>query len=629
MFFDIEEELKKLPNKPGVYIMHDENDTIIYVGKAINLKNRVRQYFQSSRNLTTKIQQMVSRIKYFEYIITDSELEALVLECNLIKEHQPKYNTMLKDDKNYPYIKVTVGEAYPRVLIARERGKDKAKYFGPFTNKKAVKDTIELIRKIYFTRTCSRNLPRDIGKERPCLYYHIKQCKAPCQGYISEDEYRKSINEVIEFLNGNYSIVTKGLEEKMKEAAMNMEYESAAEYRDLLNSIKQISQKQKINGDVEDRDILALATAAGEAVVQVFFIRNGKLIGREHFYLTGVEHETRSDIMTSFVKQFYAGTPYVPRELILGDPIEDREVIEELLTTKRGQKVYIKIPIKGDKEKLVELARKNASLVLQQDAEKIKREEARTVGALREIADMLELPGLQRIESFDISNTSGFESVGSMVVYEKGKPKKNDYRKFKIKWVKGADDYASMDEVLTRRFTHGMREEEELKSKNLNKEFGSFNRYPDLIMMDGGKGQVNVALKVLDKLGLNIAVCGMVKDDNHRTRGLYYNNEEIPINKSSEAFKLITRIQDETHRFAIEYHRSLRGKSQVRSILDDINGIGDTRRRALMKHYASIEGIKEASIEELAQVESMNIKSATQVYEFFHKEKETDTKESE
>jgi excinuclease ABC subunit C len=628
MFFDIEEELKKLPNKPGVYIMHDENDTIIYVGKAINLKNRVRQYFQSSRNMTTKIQQMVSRIKYFEYIITDSELEALVLECNLIKEHRPKYNTMLKDDKNYPYIKVTVGEAYPRVLIARERGKDKAKYFGPYTNGKAVKDTIELIRKIYFTRTCNRNLPRDIGKERPCLYYHIKQCKAPCQGYISEVEYRKSINEVIEFLSGNYSIVTKGLEEKMKEAAMNMEYESAAEYRDLLNSIKQISQKQKINGDVEDRDILALATATGEAVVQVFFIRNGKLIGREHFYLTGVEHETRSDIMTSFVKQFYAGTPYVPRELILGDPIEDREVIEELLTTKRGQKVYIKIPVKGDKEKLVELARKNASLVLQQDSEKIKREEARTVGALREIAELLDLPGLQRIESFDISNTSGYESVGSMVVYEKGKPKRNDYRKFKIKWVKGADDYASMNEVLTRRFTHGMREDEELKSKNLDKEFGSFNRYPDLIMMDGGKGQVNVALKVLDDLGLNIAVCGMVKDDNHRTRGLYYNNVEIPINKSSEAFKLITRIQDETHRFAIEYHRSLRGKSQVRSILDDIKGIGDTRRRALMKHYASIEGIKEASIEELAKVESMNIKSATEVYDFFHQEKGTDINES-
>ncbi len=624
MFFDIEEELKKLPNKPGVYIMHDEHDTIIYVGKAINLKNRVRQYFQSSRNMTTKIQQMVSRIKYFEYIITDSELEALVLECNLIKEHRPKYNTMLKDDKNYPYIKITVGETYPRVLMARERGKDKAKYFGPYTNMKAVKDTIELIRKIYSTRTCNRNLPKDIGKERPCLYYHIKQCKAPCQGYISEEEYRKSINEVIEFLNGNYSIVTRGLEEKMKEAAMNMEYESAAEYRDLLNSIKQISQKQKINGDVEDRDILALATAAGEAVVQVFFIRSGKLIGREHFYLTGVEHETRSDIMTSFVKQFYAGTPYVPRELILGDPIEDREVIEELLTSKRGQKVYIKIPVKGDKEKLVELARKNASLVLQQDSEKIKREEARTVGALREIADMLELPGLQRIESFDISNTSGFESVGSMVVYEKGKPKRNDYRKFKIKWVKGADDYASMNEVLTRRFTHGMREDEELKSKNLDKEFGSFNRYPDLIMMDGGKGQVNVALKVLDRLGLNIAVCGMVKDDNHRTRGLYYNNEEIPINKSSEAFKLITRIQDETHRFAIEYHRSLRGKSQVRSILDDINGIGATRRRALMKHYASIEAIKEASIEELAKVESMNIKSATQVYDFFHKQKTSD-----
>ncbi len=619
MYFNIEEELKKLPAKPGVYIMHDKHEAIIYVGKAISLKNRVRQYFQNSRNLTPKIQQMVTRIQYFEYIITDSELEALVLESNLIKEHRPKYNTMLKDDKNYPYIKVTVQEAYPRILFARERGKDKAKYFGPYTSAKSVKDTIELIRKIYFTRSCNRNLPKDIGKERPCLYYHIKQCKAPCQGYISEADYRESVNQVLEFLNGNFSLVTKQLEQKMSEAAMNMEYESAAEYRDLINSVKQISEKQKItSGEFEDRDILASASAGDEAVVQVFFIRNGKLIGREHFYLTGVEHETKNSIMTSFVKQFYAGTPFIPRELILSEALEDQEVIEEWLSSKRGQKVYIKVPVKGEKERLVELARKNASMVLQQDAEKIKREEAKTIGALGVIGDMLNIPGLSRIEAFDISNISGFESVGSMVVYENGKPKRNDYRKFKIKGVKGPDDYASMQEVLTRRLTHGLREEEELKEKNLDSEYGSFNRYPDLIMMDGGKGQVNIAEKVLDSLKMNIPVCGMVKDDNHRTRGLLYHNEEIPLDHNSEAFKLITRIQDETHRFAIEYHRQLRGKKQVHSILDDIDGIGTTRRRALMKHYQSLESIKAATIEELAAVATMNMRSAKQVYDFFH-----------
>lgn len=619
MYFNIEEELKKLPAKPGVYIMHDKHDTIIYVGKAISLKNRVRQYFQNSRNLTPKIQQMVTRIQYFEYIITDSELEALVLESNLIKEHRPKYNTMLKDDKNYPYIKVTVQEAYPRILFARERGKDKAKYFGPYTSAKSVKDTIELIRKIYFTRTCNRNLPKDIGKERPCLYYHIKQCKAPCQGYISESDYRESINQVLEFLNGNFSLITKQLQQKMSEAALNMEYETAAEYRDLINSVKQISEKQKItSGEFEDRDILASASAGDEAVVQVFFIRNGKLIGREHFYLTGVEHETKNSVMTSFVKQFYAGTPFIPRELILSEALEDQEIIEEWLSSKRGQKVYIKVPIKGEKERLVELARKNASMVLQQDAEKIKREEAKTIGALGVIGDMLSIPGLSRIEAFDISNISGFESVGSMVVYENGKPKRNDYRKFKIKGVKGPDDYASMQEVLTRRLTHGLREEEELKEKNLDAEYGSFNRYPDLIMMDGGKGQVNIAEKVLAGLNMTIPVCGMVKDDNHRTRGLLFHNEEIPLDHSSEAFKLITRIQDETHRFAIEYHRQLRGKKQVHSILDDIEGIGTTRRRALMKHYQSLESIKAATIEELAAVETMNTRSAKQVYNFFH-----------
>lgn len=617
--FDIEEELKKLPGKPGVYIMHDKNDAIIYVGKAISLKNRVRQYFQSSRNLTPKIQQMVSRIDHFEYIVVDSEMEALVLECNLIKEHRPKYNTMLKDDKGYPYIKITIQEAFPRVMMARNQKKDKAKYFGPYTSVGAVKDILELLRRVYSIRSCNRNLPKDIGLERPCLYYHIKQCKAPCQGFINESEYRKSIDEVIEFLNGNYTIITNKLEDKMKEASQNLEFEAAAEYRDLLASVDKLSQAQKASDtDGVDRDIIAFASTGDEAVAQVFFIREGKMLGREHYHITGVSNESRSSIMTNFVKQYYSGTPYIPKELLLSEPLEEEKLIEEWLTAKRGLKVRIHVPVKGEKEKLVELAEKNASIVLLQDSEKIQREEARTLGAVRQISEMLNLPQIVRMESYDISNTNGFESVGSMVVYEKGKPKRNDYRKFKIKTVQGPDDYASMHEVLTRRFEHGQKEIAELKKKNLSVEHGSFTRYPDLILMDGGRGQVNIALSVLNELNLNIAVCGMVKDDNHRTRGLYYNNIEIPIDTHSEAFQLITRIQDETHRFAIEYHRSLRSKSQVKSILDDIEGVGDQRRRALMKHFQSLEAIKNATSEEIAEVPTMNRSAAQKVYDFFH-----------
>lgn len=622
LVFDLEEELKKLPAKPGVYIMHDSKDAIIYVGKAISLKNRVRQYFQSSRNLTTKIQQMVSHIDHFEYIIVDSEMEALVLECNLIKEHRPKYNTMLKDDKGYPYIKVTVQEAYPRVMMARLQKKDKAKYFGPYTSAGAVKDILDLLRKIYCIRTCNRNLPKDIGAERPCLYYHIKQCKAPCQGYISEEDYRKSIDQVIEFLNGNYALITKDLQAKMLKASENLEFEEAAEYRDLLQSVEKLSQVQKASDtDSVDRDIIAFASTGDEAVAQVFFIRDGKMLGREHYHITGVANETRSSIMTNFVKQFYSGTPYIPKELLLSEPLEEEQLISDWLSAKRGLKVKIRVPQKGDKERLVELAEKNASLVLQQYSEKLQKEEARTLGAVKQISDMLGLPTIYRMESYDISNINGFESVGSMVVYENGKPKKNDYRKFKIKSVQGADDYASMREVLTRRFSHGMKEAEELQKRNIGIEHGSFTRYPDLILMDGGRGQVNIALSVLEELNMNIAVCGMVKDDNHRTRGLYYNNVEIPIDTHGEAFKLITRIQDETHRFAIEYHRSLRSKTQVKSILDDIDGVGDTRRRALMKHYQSLDAIKAASVEELAQLPSMNRLSAQKVYDFFHTKK--------
>lgn len=618
--FNIEEELKKLPAKPGVYIMRDKHDTIIYVGKAISLKNRVRQYFQSSRNLMPKIVKMVSKIDHFEYIITDSEVEALVLESNLIKEHMPRYNTMLKDDKSYPYIKVTVQEAYPRVMMTRQVKKDKAKYFGPYTSVLAVKDTLDLLRKIYQIRSCNRNLPRDIGKERACLYYHIKQCSGPCQGYISEEEYKKSVDQIIEFLNGNFNEVLSMLENKMMNASENMEFEEAAGYRDLMTSVKQMAQKQKITNmsNQEDKDIIAFARAGDEAVVQVFFIRNGKLIGREHYHLTGVENDTREGVMTSFVKQFYAGTPFIPRELLLQEELEEPELITEWLSAKRGQKVYINVPKKGEKEKLVELAEKNASLVLQQDSEKIKKEEQRTKGAMKEIENLLGLDSIKRIESFDISNINGFESVGSMVVYENGKPKRNDYRKFKIKWVTGSDDYASMNEVLTRRFIHGKREKAELLEKNMDLEHGSFTRFPDLIMMDGGRGQVNIALKVMDELQLTIPVCGMVKDDNHRTRGLYFNNIEIPIDRNSEGFKLITRIQDETHRFAIEYHRSLRSKGQVHSILDDIPGIGQKRRKELMKNFLSLDAIKEATIEQLSIVPTMNERAAKQVYDFFH-----------
>ena len=613
--FNIQEELKKLPGKPGVYLMHDEKDAIIYVGKAISLKNRVRQYFQSSRNKGAKIEQMVTHISRFEYIVTDSELEALVLECNLIKEHRPKYNTMLMDDKTYPFIKVTVNEPFPRVMMARRMKKDKAKYFGPYTSAGAVKDTIELIRKLYHIRSCNRSLPKDIGKERPCLNYHIHQCYAPCQGYISREEYRKSIDEVVRFLNGNYDPILKELEEKMLDASENLEFEKAIEYRELLASVQKIAQKQKITDTAgDDRAIIAMASEGEDAVVQVFFIRGGRLIGRDHFYLKIAENDTKSEILSSFIKQFYAGTPYIPAELMLPEEIEDQEIIEEWLTTRREHKVRLRIPKKGTKEKLVELAQKNAQMVLKNDKERLKREEGRTIGAVKELEKILGLTGIIRMEAYDISNTNGFDSVGSMVVYEHGKPKRNDYRKFKIKSVQGPDDYASMNEVLTRRFEHGLRERQD------ESETGGFQAFPDLIMMDGGRGQVNIALEVLEKLNLHIPVCGMVKDDNHRTRGLYFNNVELPIDRNSECFRLITRIQDEAHRFAITFHRQLRSKGQVHSILDDIPGVGPARRKDLMRSFENIEAIRNATVDDLKELPSMNEKSAQEVYKFFHQD---------
>ncbi|MGN1083824.1 MAG: excinuclease ABC subunit UvrC [Lachnospiraceae bacterium] len=612
MVFDIEDELKKLPAKPGVYIMHDKNDAILYVGKAISLKNRVRQYFQSSRNLSPKIQKMVSKVARFEYIVVDSEMEALVLECNLIKEHRPKYNTMLKDDKHYPYIRVTVNEPFPRVLFARTRGKDKAKYFGPYTSVQAVKDTLDLLKKTYCIRNCNLSLPKE-KSSRPCLYYHMGQCKAPCQGEISREEYGKAIEQVLAFLSGNLTPITKHLEQLMKEASEGLEFERAAEYRDLLNSVKRMAERQKADADLTvDRDIAAIATAGAEAVVQVFFVREGKMIGREHYYLTGVEGEERSAVLQEFIKQYYGGTPHIPKELLLSEEIAERELLEAYLSERSGRRVRILVPKKGEKERLVELAEKNASMVLQKDAEKIAAEEKKTRGAADEIAAFLGLSELGRTESYDISNTGGYASVASMVVFDNGRPNKAEYRKFRIKTVHGPDDYASMREVLTRRFSHGLRAREEGDEDN-------FSKFPDLILMDGGRGQVNIAEEVLRELHLNIPVCGMVKDDKHRTRGLYFQNEELPMNQHSEGFRLLTRIQDETHRFAIEYHRSLRGKEQVHSVLDEIEGIGPTRRRALMKAFQSQEAIRAASEEELAAVPSMNAAAAHAVYTFFRK----------
>ena len=620
---NFEEELKKLPHSPGVYLMHDAGDTIIYVGKAVNLHSRVRSYFRRIVGRGPQIDRMVEQIARFEYIVTDSELEALVLENNLIKEYSPKYNTMLKDDKTYPYIKVTMGEEFPRILFSREMKKDRSRYFGPYTSAAAVKDTIDLMNKLYQLKTCNRRLPRDIGLERPCLNYHIKQCLAPCQGYIDREAYRERVEQALDFLNGNYKPLLKDLEEKMTQASENLEFEEAIRYRDLYNSVKSVAQKQKItDSNGEDKDILALAKDETDAVVQVFFVRDGKLIGREHFYMTHVEGYDTAQILLDFVKQFYAGTPYIPRELMLQEEIADIEILEKWLSSRKGSRVYLRVPKKGAKEKLVELAAQNAHLVLSQDKERIRREEGRTIGAMKEIGALLQLENVSRMEAFDISNISGFANVGSMVVFEKGKAKRSDYRKFRIQSVSGPDDYACMKEVLTRRFIHGMEEKEELNRKAINQEFGSFTKFPDLLLMDGGRGQVNIALQVLEELHLEIPVCGMVKDDNHRTRGLYYQNVEIPIDTHSEGFKLITRIQDEAHRFAIEYHRSLRSKAQVKSVLDEIPGVGPARRKALMRHFGSIGEVREASVEKLCEVPEIPEHIGRQIYAFFRTDAE-------
>ena len=610
-----EKDLSKLPDQPGVYLMHGKNDEIIYVGKALSLRHRVRQYFQPSHDEGLKKKQMVANIDYFEFIVTDSELEALILECNLIKEYRPKYNTMLRDDKTYPYIEVTLQEAYPRVLFSRRMKKNGSKFFGPFTSAGAVHDTIELVQKLYKIRTCSQKLPENFGKNRPCLNYHIGQCLGPCQGNVPVEEYRKNVEKVIEFLNGDYADTIKDLQRKMLAASEDMDYEKAALYRDLIESVKACAGRQKATQlDGEDRDIIAMAKGKEDAVVQVFFIRGGKMIGREHFFINVRVDDTDEDLLEYFLKDYYTGTPFIPREIFVQFDMTESELIETWLTSKKGSKVYIRTPKRGAKEKLVELAAKNAQMVLDQDREKIKKEEGRTIGAMKEIADILGLAGASRMEAYDISNISGFQSVGSMVVFEKGKPKRSDYRKFKIKTVEGPNDYASMHEVLTRRFSHGL---EELEANGGVIE-DSFTKFPDIIMMDGGKGQVHIAEQVMAELGLHIPIAGMVKDDHHRTRGLYYRDEEIPIDTHSEGFQLITRLQDEAHRFAIEYHRSLRSKGQIHSFLDDIEGIGPKRRKALMKKYVSAEKMSVASIEDLMETESMNKEAAENVYNYFH-----------
>ncbi len=610
-----EEDLSKLPDQPGVYLMHGKNDEIIYVGKALSLRHRVRQYFQPSHDEGIKKKQMVANIDYFEFIVTDSELEALVLECNLIKEYRPKYNTMLRDDKTYPYIEVTLGEDFPRVLFSRKIKKNGSKFFGPFTSAKAVHDTIELVQKLYKIRTCSQKLPENAGKNRPCLNYHIGQCLAPCQGNVSQEEYRQGVDGVLDFLNGDYNSTIKDLQEKMQQASEDMDFEKAAIYRDLIESVKTCAGRQKATQlDGEDRDIVAMARSQEDAVVQVFFIRGGKMIGREHFFINVRVNDYEEDIISFFLKDYYTGTPFIPREIFLQTELKEAELLETWLTEKKGTRVYLRTPKRGSKERLVELAAKNAQMVLDQDREKIKKEEGRTIGAMKEIADALGLKGASRMEAFDISNISGVNSVGSMVVFEKGKPKRSDYRKFKIKSVVGPNDYASMHEVLTRRFSHGL----EILQENGGVIEDSFTKFPDVIMMDGGKGQVHIAEEVMQELGLDIPVAGMVKDDHHRTRGLYYKGQEIPIDTHSEGFLLITRLQDEAHRFAIEYHRSLRSKGQTHSFLDDIAGIGPKRRKALMKKYVSAENMAQASLEDLQATDSMTKEAAEAVYNYFH-----------
>ena len=630
--FDIHAELAKLPSCPGVYIMHDARDRILYVGKAKILKRRVSQYFRESNRLSPKIRRMVSQVNWFEYIVVSSELESLVLENNLIKENRPPYNTLLKDDKTYPFIKVTVDEPYPRVFLTRRQEKDRSRYFGPFTNGVSVGDTIELLRKIYHIRTCKRALPSTDPSLRPCLYHQIGQCDAPCVGLVSEEAYGEMVAKVLKFLGGDYSDGIAYLTRRMEEASEALEFEKAAEFRDLITRVKALAQVQHANDKrLDERDIIAMSREDDHCVVQVFFERDGKLIGRDHFHMQETDERGDAEVLSAFLRQFYEGTPYIPREVMTEIMPEDAELLEQWLTVKREQPVHIRVPKIGDKERLIRLAKENARMVIAKDLEKITREEARTLGAMRDLAALLGIVDIHRVESYDISNISGFHSVGSMVVFTDGKARKSDYRKFRIKSVDGPDDYASMREVLTRRFLHGLREKEdvaETAETAQSRAEGGFSVFPDVILMDGGKGQIEIAEEVLAELGIDIPVCGMVKDDRHRTRGLYYRGRELALSGAShgagganaEVAALVTRIQDETHRFAIEYHRSLRSKEQTRSVLDDIPGIGPTRRRAIMMYFKSMAELREATAEQIAGVPGMNRAAAASVYSFLHRE---------
>lgn len=616
--FNIEEELKKVPTSPGVYLMFDKDDIIIYVGKAKILKNRIRQYFRdSSTKNSFKVLSMVKNISKFEYIVTNTEVEALILENNLIKKYDPKYNIRLKDDKTYPYVKITTNEMFPKVFITRKHTNDKAKYFGPFTNSLLLKDSVELIHSIFSIRTCHLKFPRDLGKYRPCLNYHIGKCSAPCNYSISEKDYNEMILKIIDFFNGKHNEIISNLEKQMLNFSENLEFEKASEIRDKIFAIKKLEENQLVeNINSDDKDIIAFARANYEAMFQIFFIRSGKIIGREHFMLNNIEHLTRSELMEEFIKQFYSGTPFIPKEIVIQEDINDKELIEKWLSSVKEQKVYIITPKKGEKHKLVEMAYQNASISLERLGDRLKKEKEKTIGALQEISNVLGIKTyLKRIEAYDISNTQGVESVGSMVVFEDGKPLRTDYRKFKIKYVNGPNDYASMQEIVQRRFLRYINEKQE------NDTNGKFNKLPDIIFLDGGKGQINAVSKVLKSLNIDILLCGMVKDENHRTRGLLFNNKEIELKKSSEAFKLITRIQDEVHRFAIEYHRKSRQNLITKSILDDINGIGEKRKKALLKHFGSIDKIKSATTDELLNVESMSYNSAKAVYDFFNAKK--------
>ena len=617
--FDFEYHLKNLPSKPGVYLMKNSLGEVIYVGKAKILKNRVKSYFQNSKNHSEKVRVMVKHIAEFEYIVTDSEMEALILECNLIKKYSPRYNILLKDDKFYPFIKITVNDDFPRVFVTRNYSKDGSKYFGPYTNGTAVYETINLINKIFPLRTCKLLIKEGGENVRPCLNYHIKKCFGPCGGYISKEEYGKMINDVIDILSGKDTTVLKVLQSEMEEASMNLEFEKAADLRDKILAIKAIVEKQKIFKTMEgDEDFINIYKDEKDSCVQVFFSREGKILGREHFIFENTAEDSIEEILEEFITSFYGGTAKVPRTIYV-PAISNVELVEEYLTIKRGAKVWIKVPQKGQKREMLEMVKNNAQITLEKFKDKYLIDKEINKIALEELQELLDLEiWPSRIEAYDISNIQGVDSVGSMIVFEEGRSKNSDYRRFRIKTVKGANDYDSMREILTRRFSHGLEEVKAIQESKLQFSAGKFSNFPDLIMMDGGKGQINIASEVLRDLNINIPVCGLVKDDKHATRGIIYNNEELIINRSSNLMQLIRRIQDEVHRFAITYHRSLRDKRTLHSVLDDIPNVGEKRRRALLMKFGSVDNIKSATLEQLLETPSINNKAAESIYQYFN-----------